>query len=351
MALKCLTDLDGKPKLEIEFESEQLAYDFYNKYALKMRFSIRKHAFSKNKKASEMTSTIFFVGKQVGRRDSLGYTKQEQKNYARSTRQKEWHMEKRDLDNKEKVMNMFWLDARMIIDYGQFGDIVSFYTTYKVNKVNRPFAVFVGFNHHWETMVFGAALMLCTWHMMQNALKLVNSVFKGLNGVKSVLSMCMDCIEEENEFLIAWNNMLGVYDVHDNNWLKSIFELREKWTYAYVRRAWSITMKSTQLNESFDVSLKDFLKSDLNVDQFFVHFERINIICVAGWSIQKYLLKYGENFLYTIIMNDNSKERYVKREGNDTLSCSCRLFEMERIICSHIITLLKDTLNIKEIPD
>lgn len=116
---------------------------------------------------------------------------------------------------------------------------------------------------------------LCTWHMMQNALKLVNSVFKGLNGVKSVLSMCMDCIEEENEFLIAWNNMLGVYDVHDNNWLKSIFELREKWTYAYVRRAWSITMKSTQLNESFDVSLKDFLKSDLNVDQFFVHFERI----------------------------------------------------------------------------
>lgn len=194
------------------------------------------------------------------------------------------------------------------------GDIVSFYTTYKVNKVNKPFAVFVGFNHHWETMVFGAALMydetflqamsgkapetiftdqdvamakailqvmpstyhrLCTWHMMQNALKHVNSVFKGLNGVKSVLSMCMDCIEEENEFLIAWNNMLGVYDVHDNNWLKSIFELREKWTYAYVRRAWSTTMKSTQLNESFDVSLKDYLKSDLNVDQFFVHFERI----------------------------------------------------------------------------
>ena len=64
MALKCLTDLDGKPKLEIEFESEQLAYDFYNKYALKMRFSIRKHAFSKNKKASEMTSTIFVYSKE-----------------------------------------------------------------------------------------------------------------------------------------------------------------------------------------------------------------------------------------------------------------------------------------------
>ena len=34
-------------------------------------------------------------------------------------------------------------------------------------------------------------------------------------------------------------------------------------------------MKSTQLSESFNASLKDYLKSDLNVDQFFVHFERI----------------------------------------------------------------------------
>lgn len=63
------------------------------------------------------------------------------------------------LDNKEKTTNMFWTDARMIIDYGQFEDVVSFDTTYKVNKTNRPFTVFVGFNHHRETVVFGAALM------------------------------------------------------------------------------------------------------------------------------------------------------------------------------------------------
>lgn len=62
--------------------------------------------------------------------------------------------------------------------------------------------------------------------MMQNTLKYVNSVFKGPSGVKSVLSMFMDSIEEENEFLTAWNNMLDVYDVHDNNWFKSIFKLR-----------------------------------------------------------------------------------------------------------------------------
>ena len=31
---------------------------------------------------------------------------------------------------------------------------------------------------------------------------------------------------DENEFLVAWNNMLDKYDAHDNNWLKSVYELR-----------------------------------------------------------------------------------------------------------------------------
>ena len=127
----------------------------------------------------------------------------------------------------------------------------------------------MGFNHHRVTIIFGATLMynettdsfiwlfetffkamcgkspktifidqdvamanaishimpntnrrLCTWHIMQNALKQVNSVFKGLGGVKSALSMLMESIKEEYELLSAWNAVLEEYDVRDNNWLK-----------------------------------------------------------------------------------------------------------------------------------
>ncbi|XP_059670996.1 protein FAR1-RELATED SEQUENCE 5-like [Cornus florida] len=63
------------------------------------------------------------------------------------------------LDKDDLITNIFWTNARMIIDYGHFGDIVSFDTTYKVNNVNRPFAAFVGLNHHRETVMFGGALM------------------------------------------------------------------------------------------------------------------------------------------------------------------------------------------------
>ncbi|XP_028066856.1 G-type lectin S-receptor-like serine/threonine-protein kinase At4g27290 [Camellia sinensis] len=65
----------------------------------------------------------------------------------------------RMLDNKEQITNMFWTDAQMIMDYAQFGDVITFDTTYKLNKKHKPFASFVGFNHHRETIIFGTALL------------------------------------------------------------------------------------------------------------------------------------------------------------------------------------------------
>lgn len=35
--------------------------------------------------------------------------------------------------------------------------------------------------------------------------------------------------ENEDEWLLAWKNMLEKYDLMDNKWLASLFELRSKW--------------------------------------------------------------------------------------------------------------------------
>ena len=57
------------------------------------------------------------------------------------------------------MTNIFWADARSILDYHYFGDVVCFDTTFKTNSYGRPFAPFVGVNHHKQTVVFGAALL------------------------------------------------------------------------------------------------------------------------------------------------------------------------------------------------
>ena len=63
------------------------------------------------------------------------------------------------LDNVEQTVNIFWADTRMVIDYANFGDMVTFDTTYGTNKKLGPLGVFTGFNHHGGLTDFGAALL------------------------------------------------------------------------------------------------------------------------------------------------------------------------------------------------
>jgi zinc finger SWIM domain-containing protein 3 len=57
------------------------------------------------------------------------------------------------VDEDKMMTNIFWADARSVLDYEYFGDVICFDTTYKTNSYGRPFAVFVGVNHHKQTVV------------------------------------------------------------------------------------------------------------------------------------------------------------------------------------------------------
>jgi zinc finger SWIM domain-containing protein 3 len=56
-------------------------------------------------------------------------------------------------------MNILWANGRSVVDYGYFGDVLCFDTTYRTNTYGRPFAPFIGVNHHKQTIIFGAALL------------------------------------------------------------------------------------------------------------------------------------------------------------------------------------------------
>ncbi|XP_028076184.1 protein FAR1-RELATED SEQUENCE 5-like [Camellia sinensis] len=346
------------------------------------------------------------------------------------------------LDNEEQITNMFWADAQMVMDYAQFGDVVIFDTTYKLNKEHRLFASFVGFNHHRETVVFGAALLydetaetfvwlfqtfleamskkapktlftdqnaamakaipivmpdtshrLCTWHLMQNALRDGNCLFQD-KGVKGVLNRFMFDIEDENEWEMKWGEMLDTYDAHDNHWLKLIFGVKEKWGWPYVRSTWAAGMSITQLSESFNAFLKDYIRSDFNLNEFFMHFERV--LCEkrykeleAGYALCQRLPRmrapfimlsqmgnvYTKNIfeefqdeyflsvesdiqaieyidgcsLYTVVDAIGKNARKVKMEMDGSLACSCSKFERKGILCSHCLKVMREILKLKEI--
>jgi zinc finger SWIM domain-containing protein 3 len=41
-----------------------------------------------------------------------------------------------------QIANIFWADAKMIVDYAHFGDVITFDTTFETNKESRPFGIF-----------------------------------------------------------------------------------------------------------------------------------------------------------------------------------------------------------------
>lgn len=63
------------------------------------------------------------------------------------------------VDSKNVIKNVFWSHASQRAEYRDFGDVVTFDTTYKTNMYNMPLAMFVGANHQLQNIMFGQALL------------------------------------------------------------------------------------------------------------------------------------------------------------------------------------------------
>ncbi|XP_059654906.1 protein FAR1-RELATED SEQUENCE 5-like [Cornus florida] len=481
------------------FDTEDEAYDFYNAYGGKVGFSIRKDYANKSRKIGNITTSKFVCSKQGFRvkdkRDihtrkpraetrtgcgalmQIRYDRKKGKyvvyNFVESHNhpmiiEECTHMmpSQRRISVAQAIDvelacqsgvplgNAFELmsrqaggDSRMIINYGHFGDVVTFDTTYKLVQSNRPFAAFLGLNHHRETAVFGLALMydetansfawlfdaflnamsgkapqtiltdqdgamakalaqvmprtrhlLCTWHIMANAQKHVGTIFKNDEGIKSVLSQFMYCYDDEDDFCIQWDVMLRDYNVVGNTWLNNLFGLREKWGYPFVKHWFTAGMRTTQLSESLNSCLKEYLTRKMSIPDFFMHLDRL----LSDKRYKEYQAEYGllsklprlkkncpilkqvgnmytlkifelfqdqfieacvvgtvegrsfdENGLRVsrVSVHDGSMDRTMTRWDDGFLTCSCEKYAMEGILCSHVLKVLKDdTQYFKELP-
>ena len=64
-----------------------------------------------------------------------------------------------DLDEHDRLRNVFWTDRRSRAAHKYFGDVITFDTTYLTNMHDMPFALFVGVNHHDQSILLGCGLI------------------------------------------------------------------------------------------------------------------------------------------------------------------------------------------------
>jgi zinc finger SWIM domain-containing protein 3 len=129
---------------------------------------------------------------------------------------------------------------------------------------------------------------LCTFHIMQNAVKHLSEANDEESSTSpkqtmeendkepSILanfSACMFEYEYQETFEQAFNALRE--KASKQSWLDSIYKVKEKWVECYMKDVFSLGMRSTQLSESLNSELKRHFKSDFDIIRFLKHFERV----------------------------------------------------------------------------
>ncbi|XP_054777248.1 uncharacterized protein LOC129285531 [Prosopis cineraria] len=116
---------------------------------------------------------------------------------------------------------------------------------------------------------------LCTFHVQQNAIKhLGNFMREGSHFLKE-FNACMHHYEDKIEFEEAWSRLPASYEVQDNTWLTRLYSIKEKWAACYMKSAFTLGIKSTQVSESINANIKSWMQSEIDIVQFVKDFETV----------------------------------------------------------------------------
>ncbi|XP_027915011.1 protein FAR1-RELATED SEQUENCE 5-like [Vigna unguiculata] len=226
-----------------------------------------------------------------------------------------------DMDENNRICNVFWADARSRAACQDFGDVVSFDTTYLTNKYDMPFAPFVGVNHHGQSILLGCGLVSCEdtstivwlfkcWHRcmsnvepdgivtdqckaMMNTIKVVfpntkhrwclwhimKKVPKKLQGYTNYKPMKTElkklvydsiCV---NDFELGWVDFITKYDLNANEWLCTLYDERHRWVPCYLKSHFWAGMSTTQRSEGMNAFFDGFINSSTTLQKFIAQYD------------------------------------------------------------------------------
>ncbi|KAL3502384.1 hypothetical protein ACH5RR_036833 [Cinchona calisaya] len=341
-----------------------------------------------------------------------------------------------DLNEDQRLRNLFWVDAKSRKDYSSFNDVIVFDTSYIKGNEKMPFAPFVGVNHHFQPMLLGCGLLadetmstfvwlmktwlkavggqapkviitdqdkalkaaveevfpnslhcFALWNIMEKFPEALAHVIKQHDSFARKFNKCVLKSLTDEQFDMRWWKMIGRFELHENEWIHSLYDDRKKWVPTFLRYTFLAGMSATQRSESvisfFDkyihkkISLKEFIRqygtilqnryeeeamadfdtlhkqpalkspspwekqmSTIYTHAIFKKFQ-VEVLGVVGCHPKK----EGENGNnITFRVDDCEKGENFTVMWNETtpeVSCSCLMFEFKGYLCRHAMIVLQ----------
>ncbi|KAF5457988.1 hypothetical protein F2P56_022056 [Juglans regia] len=305
-----------------------------------------------------------------------------------------------------------------------------------------PFAPFVGVNHHGQSILLGAGLIssedtntftwlfqtwlqcmdgippkaiitdqdramknaiakvfpesrhrFCLWHILKKVPEKLGSYAAYKSGLKSHLMKCVYDTQTVEEFEKCWDGLLNTYDLHENVWLKSLYDERQHWVPVFLKEYFWAGMSTTQRSESMNAFFDGYVHAKTNLKEFVDQFDSalrkkienennadfhtfsVTIPCISRSPIEKRFQELYTNAKFRevqqqvmgvldmdpcLLSEDGVMKRYlvedeVRVEEFTKLvtysvnfnvedydgKCSCGLFEMRGILCRHILAIFR----------
>ncbi|XVE78849.1 hypothetical protein DITRI_Ditri14bG0011100 [Diplodiscus trichospermus] len=224
-----------------------------------------------------------------------------------------------DLNEEHRLRNVFWVDAKGMEDFNNFGDVVSFDTTYFTNKYKIPLVLFIGVNHHVQPTLLGCALIadetlytflwlmqtwfvamgehaprvmltdqnsaikaavaavfpntrhcFCLWHVLEKLPRHLEYLSLWHDSLMLKFDKCIYRSWTEEQFEKRWWKMVDKFHLREMQWLQSLYDDRKQWVPVFMRdisfAGLSTASRSDSLSSSFDkyvhgeTSLRDFIE-------------------------------------------------------------------------------------------
>ncbi|XP_074352280.1 protein FAR1-RELATED SEQUENCE 5-like [Apium graveolens] len=224
-----------------------------------------------------------------------------------------------DVDNDNRVQGLVWVDPRSMNAYKNFGDVVTFDSTYPKNRYCMLFIPITGVNLHYQNILFGFALVrdktdasykwvlrtwleavdnkpprtiitdqdialgnviakvmpmpqtkhtYCRWHISSKFPEKLSYLYTNYPDFKKEFNACVYKSLTPTEFESRWEQLVKKYDLEDHAWLNDMYAIRTQWIGAYTRQHFSAVMTTTSRSDSTNPFFDEYVQSSTGLKEF-----------------------------------------------------------------------------------
>ncbi|XP_074342538.1 protein FAR1-RELATED SEQUENCE 5-like [Apium graveolens] len=187
------------------------------------------------------------------------------------------------MDEENRVRGLVWVDPRSLNAYKNFGDVVTFDSTYRTNRWvlktwleavdNKPHITIItdqdiALSNAISEVMPNTNHTYCTWHISSKFPEKLSTLYTQYSEFKTDFNACIYKSLSSTEFEGRWEDLKEKYDLENHNWLNDMYAIRRQWVFASTKQHFAADMTTTSRSESMNSFFDEYVKASTGLKEF-----------------------------------------------------------------------------------